>query len=91
MPWKLILHGSVQGVFCRHYCSQIGKKLGISGAASNLYDGTVQVFLECDDENVIKDYIKILKENTYKLRFYGRIKGVEAYPYTGTIEGDYIF
>ncbi|MFH0974763.1 MAG: acylphosphatase [Spirochaetota bacterium] len=91
MAKKLILSGIVQGVFCRRYCSENAKKLGIKGSASNLSNGTVQVILDCDDEIKISKYIQSLKENPFGFSFYGRIDNVSVSDYEGSIRGDYMF
>ena len=90
MAYELILNGRVQGVFCRNYCSQYGRKLGIRGAASNLRDGTVQVLLDCDEETVRK-FIKAIIQNPVNIRFYGQINDVKTRDYSGPIRGDYVF
>lgn len=90
MAKELILSGRVQGVFCRNYCSQYGTRMGINGAASNLYNGTVQVLLDCDEIKV-NQYIKAIRENPLRIRFYGHIDDVQVRDYSGTISGDYNF
>ena len=91
MAKELILSGRVQGVFCRNYCSRIGRKLNIRGTASNLMDGTVQVLLESDDDEKVNDYIKALIQNTFNINFFGRIDNVKVNSYSGAIRGDYVF
>lgn len=91
MPKELILSGNVQGVFCRYYCSQNAKILGIRGSASNLRDGTVRVLLESDDEDLVQEYAKALKENPYDIRFYGKIQSITIRDFQGRITGDYQF
>jgi acylphosphatase len=91
MAKQLILHGVVQGVFCRYYCSETAKRLGIHGSATNLYDGTVQVLLDTDDDALINSFIHALKTNPYGIRFYGSISRVDISDYQGTIRGDYRF
>ena len=91
MPKELILSGVVQGVFCRYYCSQNAKKLGIRGSASNLRDGTVRVLLDSDDEDLIQEYAQALKDNPYNIRFYGKIQNITIRNFQGSITGDYQF
>lgn len=88
---ELILRGSVQGVFCRHYCRENAKRLGIRGSATNLMDGSVRVLIDCDDDNILKQYIKSLRENPYNIRFYGSIRDIQVNDYSGHITGDYTF
>ncbi len=89
---ELILTGMVQGVFCRHYCSQTAKRLGLRGSATNLMDGSVQVILLTDDEGKIAEYVKALKENSFSIRFFGKITGIDINKnYQGAVDGDYIF
>ena len=91
MAKRLILHGVVQGVFCRYYCSETAKRLGLHGGASNLPDGTVEVLLDTDDETLVDSYIHALKTNPYGIRFYGSISRVDTSEYKGSIRGDYRF
>ncbi|HOF13158.1 MAG TPA: acylphosphatase [Spirochaetota bacterium] len=91
MAKRLILHGVVQGVFCRYYCSETAKHLGLHGSASNLPDGTVEVLLDTDDNTRLEAFIQALKTNPYDIRFYGSISTVDISDYHGTIRGDYRF
>ncbi|MCX8123809.1 MAG: acylphosphatase [Spirochaetes bacterium] len=91
MAKRLILHGIVQGVFCRYYCSETAKRLGLHGSASNLADGTVEVLLDTDNDTIVESFIQALKTNPYGIRFYGSIRKVDTYDYNGTIGGDYRF
>lgn len=91
MAKRLILHGVVQGVFCRYYCSETAKRLGLHGSASNLADGTVEVLLDTDDTAMVESFIQALRTNPYGIRFYGSIKRVDSSDYNGTIRGDYRF
>ena len=89
---ELTLSGRVQGVFCRHYCSQNAKRLGLRGSATNLADGNVQVVLDTDDENAIQQYIRALRENPHGIRFWGSITGIKVEKnYSGSRHGDYTF
>ncbi len=91
MATELTIHGMVQGVFCRSYCSQVGRKLGIRGATSNRADGTVQVLLDTDDEQEVEKYIQVIRSNPYGFRFHGDIQKIEKSDYSGPIYGDYQF
>jgi acylphosphatase len=88
---KLILHGRVQGVFCRAYCSQYARLQRIRGTASNLSDGTVKVVLNTDDMGLVNQYISNLRNNPSGLTFYGRIEKIEVSDYAGPVSGDYQF
>lgn len=89
---ELILTGRVQGVFCRHYCSQTARRFGLRGSATNLRDGSVQVILSTDDDALISQYVRALKENPFGIRFYGKITDIKINKnYQGSIEGDYEF
>jgi acylphosphatase len=46
---KLIVTGMVQGVGFRYHTCHEGLKLGLTGYAKNLYDGSVEV-VACGDE-----------------------------------------
>ena len=91
MAKKLILHGRVQGVYCRAYSSQYARLLKIRGTASNLSDGTVRVLLQTDDAALVSRYIADLKNNPQQFTFYGRIDSVDVSDYSGAIAGDYQF
>ncbi|MFH1182276.1 MAG: acylphosphatase [Candidatus Woesearchaeota archaeon] len=43
---KIIVSGRVQGVFYRNFAKLEAEKLGISGFARNLRDGTVEIIAE---------------------------------------------
>ena len=89
---ELTLSGRVQGVFCRHYCSQNAKRQGLRGSATNLSDGTVQVILDTDDETAVQEYIRTLRENPFGVRFWGSITGIKVGKnYSGSRQGDYTF
>ncbi|MBP7582719.1 MAG: acylphosphatase [Spirochaetes bacterium] len=89
---ELILSGRVQGVFCRHYCSQNAKRLGLRGSATNLMDGTVRVVLDTDDEAAVQNYIRVLRENSFGVRFWGTITGIRVEKNRdGAPGGDYTF
>ena len=91
MPSRLILNGRVQGVFCRGFCSKYGKLLGLSGAVSNLPNGTVEVLLNTEETTILENYIAMLQTNPRKITFYGRIDSITIEKYHGTIYGDYFF
>jgi len=91
MATELILQGRVQGVYCRYYCSQYGRKLDLNGCASNRPDGTVQVVLETDDRDKVRHYISCIKNNPDRVHFYGHIDTVSARAYSGPSRGDYNF
>ena len=91
MPKRLILKGKVQGVLCRNFCSRYGRSLGLRGSASNLPDGSVEVLLNTEDEDLILEYINCIKTNPRKEKFWGKIESVDQYDYSGPIRGDYEF
>ena len=89
MPYEVILAGRVQGVGCRWYCSHVAQKMGLSGAATNLDDGTVQVILSTEDERAAYECMVALRDNTFNLHFYGKISGVEIRRTAQRVDGDY--
>ncbi|MDH4128508.1 MAG: acylphosphatase [Spirochaetota bacterium] len=91
MAKKLTLSGNVQGVFCREYCRQNAVRLGLQGAASNVWDGTVKILLDTDDDALISTYIETLNKNPYGIQFNGKINNIEIEDYTGSIRGDSMF
>ncbi|MDH5716008.1 MAG: acylphosphatase [Spirochaetia bacterium] len=91
MAVKLILHGKVQGVYCRKYCQENAQKLNIKGSASNMPDNTVKVILDTNDEKIIDEFIRHLKENPFKFSFYGNITKIDINKNENFIKGDYNF
>ena len=49
---KLLINGTVQGVFFRQYIKEQADKNNIKGFVRNLEDGRVEVFLEGNSEEV---------------------------------------
>ncbi|MFC1669649.1 acylphosphatase [Spirochaetota bacterium] len=91
MAKKLILHGMVQGVCCRAYCSQYARRFMVKGSASNISDGTVRLILDTDDKELLRNFISALKINPNGYGFYGRIDHIDISDYDGVIKGDYVF
>ncbi|MBP7734713.1 MAG: acylphosphatase [Spirochaetes bacterium] len=91
MAKKIILHGRVQGVCCRAYCSQYARVHCIHGTASNLSDGSVRVLLNTDDGDLVRQYISDLTTNPKNFSFYGHIETVDVSDFSGSLRGDYQF
>ena len=91
MAVQLILTGRVQRVFCRNYCQENARKLNLKGSASNLPDGSVKVILNTEDDSLISEYIRLIKENPHDFQFFGEITGIKKKEYSGSFEGDYNF
>lgn len=49
---KVIVSGSVQGVFFRDTCRRVAEENDVAGSASNLPDGRVEIHLEGEPEAV---------------------------------------
>ena len=49
-----VVHGQVQGVFFRDSCRREAESLDVTGSATNLENGTVEVILEGSPEDVGK-------------------------------------
>ncbi|HUB69785.1 MAG TPA: acylphosphatase [Acidimicrobiales bacterium] len=49
---RLVVKGRVQGVWYRGSCADEAKRIGVSGWARNLPDGTVEVVAEGDNDAV---------------------------------------
>ncbi len=88
---KVILNGRVQGVGCRGYCAKYARKFSIHGSASNLYDGSVKLILNIDDESVFKSYLTALISNPDSYMFFGSINDISITDYSGKTDGDYNF
>ncbi len=91
MAKKIILHGRVQGVCCRAYCSQYARVHHIHGTASNLSDGSVRVILDTDDGDLVRQYISDLRTNPNNFSFYGQIDSIGVSDFSGALRGDYLF
>ena len=48
----IIVHGSVQGVFFRHYTKKTASSLGLKGYVRNMADGTVEIAAEGPKEKL---------------------------------------
>ncbi len=70
---KLIVKGSVQGVFYRQFCKENADKLGVKGFIRNLEDGNVEVVLEGDNDEVDM-MVKLCKQGPK----YSQIRNVEV-------------
>ncbi|TFH40871.1 MAG: hypothetical protein E4G96_06685 [Chrysiogenales bacterium] len=91
MAKKLILHGRVQGVFCRAFCAHYARKHRIRGTASNLSDGTVRVLLDTNDPDLTGRYVCDIRSNPEGYAFYGRIDSVNVENHDGPLTGEYSF
>jgi acylphosphatase len=61
---RVILHGTVQGVYFRDYCKAEALKLGLSGWVKNLKDGkSVEAVVEGNVEQVI-EMVRWLKKGS---------------------------
>ena len=58
---KLIVHGTVQGVFYRRFCKENADELDIRGFVRNLDNGDVEIVAEGDGK-AIKSYIEKIKK-----------------------------
>lgn len=51
---KLVISGTVQGVFFRQFCKENADKLELKGFARNLESGDVEIILEGEDKQIEK-------------------------------------
>lgn len=51
---KIIISGTVQGVFFRNFCKENADKIGVKGFVRNLDNGDVEVVVEGDGQQVEK-------------------------------------
>jgi len=56
----IIVEGLVQGVGFRYYVHRHATNLGLSGFASNLFDGSVEIEVE-GNRSAIEEFIKMVK------------------------------
>ena len=59
---KLVISGTVQGVFFRQFCKENADKLGLKGFIRNLENGDVEMILEGDNEENIIKMVEICKK-----------------------------
>lgn len=76
---------------CRGYCSRYARKYSITGSATNLHNGSVQLILSFHDENLFKQYITSLLTNPDRVTFFGHIDDISINDYSGKTDGDYNF
>ena len=60
----IFFHGRVQGVGFRYYAVQKANQLGLTGWVKNLYDGSVEMEVEGQEE-LIDQLIIFLQNRTY--------------------------
>ena len=77
---KLIVSGTVQGVFFRQFCKENSDKLNLKGFARNLEDGNVELVLEGEREDVDK-MIELCKKGPEHSQI--RNVGVEEMKWSG--------
>ena len=58
---KIIVNGTVQGIFFRSFCKEHADKLKLTGFVRNLEDGNLEVVVEGDGDS-IKMMIEFLKQ-----------------------------
>ena len=54
---RITVSGKVQGVFFRKYTDLKAKELGINGMVKNLFDGSVYIEAEADEE-ILKSFVE---------------------------------
>ena len=62
--YKFLVSGKVQGVWYRKFVSENAKKKGFKGYIKNLSDGRVEVVANIENEERLKEFIKILEEGS---------------------------
>ncbi|MCS1352062.1 acylphosphatase [Mechercharimyces sp. CAU 1602] len=50
--YHIIVHGKVQGVGFRKYTVRVARQLGVKGWVRNLPEGTVEIFVQGEQEKV---------------------------------------
>ena len=79
----IIFYGRVQGVGFRYYAVQKANQLGLTGWVKNLYDGSVEMEVEGQEE-LIDQLIIFLQNRTYIWIEDMRVKSM-------SLEGEYGF
>lgn len=57
---KLIVKGTVQGVFFRNFCKENADKLGLKGFVRNLDDGDVELVIE-GEKDAVEEMIEVCR------------------------------
>ena len=71
--YKFLVSGKVQGVWYRKYVSENAKKHGFKGYIKNLPDGRVEAVANIENDDRLKEFIKILKEGSP----FSRVENIE--------------
>jgi acylphosphatase len=58
---RAVVHGRVQGVFFRDTVRRAARQRGVAGWAANRPDGTVEVWLE-GDEDAVESMLRVLHD-----------------------------
>jgi len=58
---KIIISGTVQGIFFRNFAKENANKLNLKGYIRNLEDGNIEIFVEGEKDN-INSLIDLLKK-----------------------------
>ena len=58
---KLIINGTVQGVFFRQFCKDEADKLNLRGYIRNLESGEIEILVEGEKEKIEELYQKLKK------------------------------
>ena len=85
------LTGNVQGVGCRYYCSKVAKQMRLHGACTNMADGSVNVIIATDSENLAQNYANALRINKYHFTFYGHFSSITYYASDQNVTGQYLW
>lgn len=59
----VVLTGRVQGVFMRSFIKGYADKMGLTGTVNNLSDGSVETFIQGDEE-AIKEALRLIEQGT---------------------------
>lgn len=62
--YKIIYRGRVQGVGFRWQCKRLADSLGITGEVKNLFDGSVSVYIQGNNQT-LKDFFKGVENFSY--------------------------
>lgn len=58
---RIIIQGTVQGVFFRQFVKETADKMGLKGFVRNLTDGNVEIVVEGEGE-IIERFLNIMKK-----------------------------
>ena len=83
--YKFLISGKVQGVWYRKFVSEKAKEKGFRGYVKNLPDGKVEAVANIENDERLKEFIKILEEGSP----YSIVENIEYFEITPQLFSDF--